>query len=93
MLNAGSGGLPLSGSLEEELVEPADSQTLGQVIKGAVLVAAMVAVAVGFATAGEPLDEGGAQEIGADFDLGKEPSLAVAQGEGGFGAVVYPSHI
>jgi hypothetical protein len=25
--------------------------------------------------------------------LGKEPSLAVAQGEGGFGAVVYPSHI
>ena len=64
-----------------------------QVVEGAVLIAAVVAVAVSFATLGETLHQRGAQAVGADFEPSKEPSLAVAQGEGGFGGFVNPSHI
>ena len=55
--------------------------------------AAVVAMAVGLATPGETFHQRGAQGIGADFDLGKEEPFALAQGEGGFGGLVYPSHI
>jgi hypothetical protein len=85
--------LLLGGALEEELVDLAHRQALGQVIKRAVFIAAVVAVAVGFATAGETFYQGGAQGIGADLDLGKEEALALAQGESGLGGIEYPSHI
>jgi hypothetical protein len=57
------------------------------------LLAAVVAVAVSFATLGETLHQRGAQTVGADFEPSQEPSLALAQGEGGFGGFVNPSHI
>ena len=56
-------------------------------------IAAVVAMAVGFAAPGEALDQGGAQGVGADLELGEEEAFALAQGERGFGGVVYPSHI
>jgi hypothetical protein len=93
MLNAGLGRLSLGVGFEEKLVDLADGQALGEVIEGAVLVAAVVAMAVGFAAAGEPLDQRGAQGVGADFELGQQEALALAQGQGGFGSIVYPSHI
>jgi len=93
MLNGVAGRLLLGWALEEEFVDLADCQALGQVVEGAVLVAAVMAMAVGFATAGDPFHERGAEGVGTDFDLGKEEPLALTQGEGGFGRVVYPSHI
>ena len=78
---------------EEELVDLAHGQALGQVVEGTVFIAAMVAMAVGFAAPGETLHQGGAQGVGAELELGQEEALALAQGEGGFGGVVYPSHI
>jgi hypothetical protein len=93
MFDGASGGLLLGGGLEEELVDLAHGQALGQIIEGTVFIAPVVAMAVGFATAGETLHEGGAQEVRVDFELGKEESLALAQGEGGFGGVMYPCHI
>ena len=92
MSDAGPGALLLDGGLEEELVDPADGQALGQVIKRAVWIAAVVAMAVGFATPGELLDQRGAQGIGGDFELREEEALALAQGQRGFGGVMNPSH-
>ena len=68
-------------------------QALGQVVEGAVFIAAVVALAVSFATLGETLHPRGTQAVGADFEPSQEQSLAVAQGEGGFGDFVNPSHI
>ena len=93
MLNGIAGRLLLGRCLEEELVDPAHGQALGEVIKGTVFIAAVVAMAVGFATTGETLDQRGAQAVGADLDLGKEESLAVAQGKSRLSGVVYPSHV
>src|SRR6266446_5531003 len=93
MIDAGSGRLLLSIGLEKELIDLADSQALGEVIKRAVLVAAVVAMAIGLAATGETLDERGAQRIGADFKLREEEALALAQSEGGLGRAVNPSHI
>jgi hypothetical protein len=58
MLDAGASGLLLVGGFEEELVYFAHSQALGQVVKRAVLGSALMAMAVGFAAAGKPLDQG-----------------------------------
>jgi hypothetical protein len=93
MVDTLAGGLLLGGGLEEELVDLADRQTLGQVIKGAVFLAAVVARAVALATAGETLHQRSAQGVGTDLDLGQEEAFALAQGEGGFVRVMYPSHI
>jgi len=51
MLDGATRPLLLELVLEEELVDRARSQALGQIVKGAVLVAAVVAMAVGFAAA------------------------------------------
>ena len=85
--------LLLGGALEEEFVDLAHRQALGQVVKGAVLSAAMVAVAIGFATPGEPFHQRGAQGVGRDFDLVKEEPFALAQGQRGFGCDEYLCHI
>jgi hypothetical protein len=44
----------------------------------------MVAGAIGVATAGEPLDQGGAQGIREDHELRNQKAFALAQGQGGF---------
>ena len=62
MGDAGLGGLSRGGGGEGEFVDFADGQALGQEIEGAMFTTAMMAVTVGFATAGEPLDKGGAKE-------------------------------
>ena len=93
MLDAVASRLLLGEALEEEFVDLAHGQTLGQVVERAVLIAPVVAMAVGFTTAGETLHQGSAQGVGADFELGKQEAFALAQGEGGFGRIVYPSHI
>ena len=93
MLDGAASGLLLGGGLEQELVDLAHGQALGQVVEGTVLIAAVVALAISFATLGETLHQRGAQAVGADFEPSKEQSLAVAQGEGGFGGAVNPSHI
>ena len=93
MIDPGTGTVLLGGRFEKELVHLADRQALSQVIKRSVLIAAVVAMAVAFATAGEALDQGGAQGVGADLELGEQEAFALAQGERGFGGVVYPSHI
>jgi hypothetical protein len=92
MLDGVASQLLLSGVLEKEFVDLAHRQTLGQVVERAVLMAPVVALAIGFPTAGEALHQRGAQGVGADFELGKEEVFAFAQSEGGFGGVIYPSH-
>ena len=88
------GGLSLGGGGEEELVDFAHGQALGQEIEGAMFIAAMMTVTVGFAAAGEALDKGGAQAVGEDLDLGDQKAFALAQGQSGFaGGGVYPCHI
>ena len=88
------GGLPLGGGGEEELVDVADGQALGQEIEGAVFIAAAVTMTVGFATAGEALHERGAQAVGEDFELADQEALALSQGQRGLaGGGVYLCHI
>ena len=93
MLDGGASRLLLGGALEEEFVDLAHRQALGQIVKRAVLMAPVVALAIGLATAGEALDQRSAQGVGTDFKLGKEEAFAFAQSEGGLGSIVYPSHI
>jgi hypothetical protein len=85
--------LLLSGCFELELIDPTHGQTLREVVKGAVLLSPMMAVTIGLATAGETLDQRGAQTLGQDPDLGEEEAFAFAQRQGGFGGVMNPSHI
>ena len=88
------GGLSLGGGGEEELVDFADGQALGQEIEGAVFIAALMTVTVGFATAGEPLDEGGAQAVWEYFELRDQKAFALSQGQRGLaGGGVYLCHI
>ncbi len=93
MLDPSSGRLLLGIGFEEKLIDFADGQALGQVIEGAMFIPAMVAVAVSFATAGEPFHQGGAQGVGPNFELREEKLFALAQGQCGFGGVINPSHI
>jgi hypothetical protein len=53
----------------------------------------MMAVAVGFATAGETLNQRGAQAVGENLDLGEQKAFAFAQSQGGLAGVVYLGHI
>lgn len=94
MLDALADGVPLGRCFEQKLVDVTGGQALGQEVKGPVFIPAMMAVAVGFAATGEPLDQGGAQEVGEDFELGEEPAFAMAQGQSGFAlGGVNPCHI
>ncbi len=93
MLNCAACSLLLSVGLEEELVDLADGQALSQVIKGAVFVATMMAMATGLATPGEALDQGGAQGVRADLELGEQESLTLAQSQSGFAGIMNPSHM
>ncbi len=93
MLDRVASRLLLGGALEEEFVDPAHRQTLGQVVERTVLIAPVVALAIGFTTAGEALDQRSAQGVGANLKLGEQEAFALAQGKGGFAGVVYPSHM
>jgi hypothetical protein len=94
VLDAGLRRLLLGGGFEAELVDFAHGQALGQIVEGAMLMARLVAVAVGFATAGEALDEGGAQTVRQDLELRKQKVFALAQGQGGLASGgVYLCHI
>ena len=55
-----------------------------QVIERSMFIPVMVAGAIGVATAGEPLDQGGAQGIREDHELRNQKAFALAQGQGGF---------
>ena len=83
----------LTGCLEEELIDCSNRQALSQVIKGAVLVCAMMAVAIGLATGGQSLDQRGPQAIGQGLEMGKQEAFAFAQSQGGFAGVIYLCHI
>jgi hypothetical protein len=88
------GGLSLGGGGEEELVDVSDGQALGQEIEGAVFIAALMTVTVGFATAGEPLDERGPEAVGKDLELKEQKAFALSQGQRGLaGGGVYLCHI
>jgi len=93
-VNARSSGLLLAEGFEEEFIDFAHGQALGQKVEGTVFISAMMAMAVGFAATGETFDQGGAQDVGEDFELGKKKAFALAQGQGGlaFGGV-NPCHI
>jgi hypothetical protein len=85
--------LLLGGSLEEELIDFSNGQALGQVVEGAVFSSPLMAMAVGFATGGEALDQRGPQAVGEDADLGEQKAFAFAQSQGGFAGVVYLRHM
>jgi hypothetical protein len=93
-LDASAGGLLLGRGFEKKLVDVAGGQALGQKVKGPVFLSAMMTAATGFAATGKTLDQGGAQEVGEDFDLGEEKAFALAQGQSGlaFGGM-NPCHI
>ena len=84
VLNPRLSDLPLGGCFKEEFIHFTRGQALGQVVEGSMFIPAMVAGAVGFATAGEPLDQGGAQCIREDLELRNQKAFAPAQGQGGF---------
>ena len=93
MVDARFGGVLLSGRFEKELVNLASGQALSQIVKWAVLLPAVMAMTMGLSAKGEPLDERGAEAVGVDADLGEEEAFAIAEREGRFSGVVYPSHI
>ena len=84
--------LLLRGVFEEELEHLTGGQVGGQVIKGAVALA-LGASAIRFATGGEALDVGGAEQVRRDGELAQQGGLALAQGQGGGAAeFVYLGH-
>ena len=92
VIDARFGRLLLSGCFKKELVDLADRQALGQVVKGAVLLSAVMAVTIGFSANGETLDPRGAEAVRSEADLGEEEAFAIAEREGRFAGFVYPSH-
>ena len=75
---------PLLGRVFEwELVNFAHGQTLGQIVKRAMLMTLLMTVAVEFAAAGETLDERGAKTVGPDLELRSQKAFALAQGQRG----------
>ena len=94
MLHPCAGRGLLRRGLEEELVDFADGQALGQIIERAVLGAAMMTVALRFATGGKTFDDRSAEQVGRPFELPEQPAFALAQGQRGFaGEAEYPSHM
>ena len=72
----------LSGGLEQERLHLAFGEAAVEIKERAVLGAAGVAVAMGFATFEESLDQGGVQDLGGEFKRAEETSLALAQRQG-----------
>ena len=94
MLDAIASGLLLGWGLEQELIDLTHGQALRQIMKGAVFVSAVTALALGFAAAGETLDQGSTEGVWEDFELREQQMFALAQGQRGFaGGGEYPSHI
>ena len=94
VLNPRLSGLALGGCFKEEFIHSTRSQALGQVEEGSMFIPAMVAGAIGFATAGKPLDQRGPQRIREDLELGDQKTFAVAQSQGGFASGgMNPRHI
>jgi hypothetical protein len=94
MVDSIASGLLLSRSLEQELIDLTDGQALGQIMKGAMFVAAVTAVTLGLTAAGETLDQGSAEGVWEDFELREQQMFALAQGQRRFaGGAVYPSHL
>ena len=83
VFDAALSGLLLGGSFEWKFVDFAHGQALGQIVERAMLRALLKAVAVGFAAAGEALDERGAQTVGPDLELRSQKAFALAQGQRG----------
>jgi hypothetical protein len=84
----------LGRSFKQKFIDGPNGQTLGQVVEGTVFMTPMVAMAVGFATARETLDQRSPQAIRGNLELGKKPALALAQSQGRFAfGSVNPSHI
>ena len=76
---------------EQEFEHTAGHQTDSQIIEWSVLVP-LSAGAMGFATGGETLDEGGAQKLGRNAQLTQERGFALAQRQGrGAAETVYLS--
>jgi len=75
------GGLLLGGSLEEEFQDVARAE-VGQEVEEGAMALALAADAVGFATGGEALDVGGAEQVRRGSHLAQEEGAALAQGQG-----------
>ena len=94
VFDPGLSGLLLGRCFKEEFIHLTDGKALGQIVEGAVLMALLMTVAVGFAAAGKSLDEGGAQAVGQDMELRKQKAFALAQGQRGLpGKSVYLCHM
>jgi hypothetical protein len=78
VVNARFGSILLSGCFKKELVDLARRQALSQVIEWAVLLSSVMTVTIGFTAKGETLDEGSAEAVGLDADLGEEQAFAIA---------------
>ena len=86
--------LPISGhtltclvdlvwGLEQQRLHLPFGEAAVEIKEGAVLGAATVTVAVGFATFEKSLDQRSMQEMGREFKGTQQMSLAMAQGQGG----------
>jgi hypothetical protein len=86
------GLVDLVGGLQQERLHLALGEAAVEIKERAVLGAAGVAAAVGFAALQESLDQGGVEEVGREFKGVQEMRLALAQGQGG-GALerMYPT--
>ena len=94
MLDASMGRLALILGFKEKLVHFAHGQALGQIVEGAMLGAAVMTVALGFAAGGKALDDRSAKNVGGNAQLLEEKAFALAQCQCGFaGMVEYPSHV
>lgn len=90
--DAVGGGLLLDGSLQEEFQDVARAQ-VGQEVEEGSMALALAADAVGFATGGEALDVGGAEQVRGGSHLPQQEGAALAQGQGrGATELVYLSH-
>ena len=94
MFHASTGRLLLGLGFEKELIHFAHGQALGQIIEWAMLGAAVMTMALGFATRGIALDDRSAEDVGGNVQLLKEKSFALAERQGGLAGVFeYPRHL
>ncbi len=89
-----AGLLDLVRGFEQERLELAFGETAVEIKEGAVFRTGTVAVAVGFATLHETLDEGGVEDFWGKLKRAQQVGLALAQGQGGgAGEGLYLTHI
>lgn len=94
MRDAFPGDLLLSLGLEQEFVDPTDSEGLREIIKRSVLGPAVPATALLFSTDRKTFDIGSAQQITLDPDLTQEQGLALPERQRRFAfQLVNPSHL